>query len=87
MSVRKCEPSRDNIASSLYYHHVQLSGEQVDGSFMVKFLGGAQFSVTMKIDMNGTITLRCDPPTANGVRMDMKKSIAGNSVSVNMDSN
>ena len=70
----------------LYYNPAQLSGQQVEGSFVVKFLGGAQFLAKFKIAMDGTVTLSSNPSLANGVKMEMNHRTAGNTVSVNFDS-
>ena len=75
------------IVTFLLHYSEQLIGQQVEGSFEVKFLGGSDFIAQFKIAMDGTVTITFDPPSANGIQMDMHYRIAGNTVSINFDSN
>ena len=74
------------VASSGGQTSGTLSGQQVEGSFTVKFLGGAKFIAKFKITMDGSVELSSTPPSANGVTMEMNHRIAGNTVSVNFNS-
>ena len=59
----------------------------MEGSFLVKFLGGCHMFVKIKVDTDGIVTLSSDLTSAKRVKLDMIYTIAGNAVSVNFDSN
>ena len=63
-----------------------LSGQQVEGSFVVRFLGGAQFLAKFKIATDMTVTISSAPPSAMGITMVMSYTIVNNTVSVNLHS-
>ena len=53
---------------------------------MVKFPERSDFIAKFKIDMDRKVTVTSDPPSSNGVKMDMHYRFAGNTLSVNFDS-
>ena len=63
--------------------HAQLSGQQVNGSFVVSFLGGAKFTATFGIDDQKIITVNSDPTKSQNIEMIMNYSFVGQVVTVN----